>query len=169
MLIKTYFISMSPDKFTCSNCNFSSSFFSSWGTFSYKKGNRTVPIDRQIGICYDCEAIAPVEKLPTQQDLRITKQMSDFEKPIRDAEDRLQLLSDRESEARCLKCGGHNFTIIPNDYSYSRNFKSGKTIPTGVTHKGCGGDIMAEKSPITDIFMGDHMPKRFYTVEGIEI
>jgi hypothetical protein len=145
---------------------------SAWGSFIYQKGTIEVPINRVIGICYECDKIAPVEKLPSEQNLEKLKKASKRrpnsyvpQKLIKDEEKRLDLLESRKSDARCLKCGNHNFDVIPN---YNLERKENNPVKTDHIHKNCGGYICIQKTS-ANFFMGDKLPTRFYNIEGIKI
>lgn len=136
----------------------------------YKKGEIEVPINRVIGICYNCDKITPVEKLPDEEYLSNLEKKDSYiaNKLIEEEKKRKKLLTGRASRARCLKCGSHNFDVIPKIKSETSKLLSGKPHPTGYKHKDCSGKIVVKKSS-ANFFMGDKLPTKFCDSEGIEI
>lgn len=159
-------------KYVCSKCLLSGSSFRSWGHFSYKVGDQLLPLDRVTGICNDCNTITPVEILPSEHEYStiISKSLSNGFRPesLDNKELRLYALSDRRSLARCLNCGGHDFEILPN-VNYDRERERSQTpIRTELIHKNCGGRFYGNPFG-PNLFMGDRLPKRYFSIEGIEI
>jgi hypothetical protein len=163
---------MIPFNYYCSQCDFGGSSISTWGEFNYKKDSVLAPIHRKIGICYTCNAITPVEKLPDREYLNrlveSSKQNWVTDKLIEDEKKRAKLLNNRDSKARCLDCGSHDFGIVPNTKQPEERKNSNTPWRAGITHKNCGGRIYVKKS-ILNLYYGDRLPKRYYDIEGVEI
>lgn len=160
----------SPYNYYCQKCDFSGSTMTAWGIFIYQKGEIEIPININIGICYECEMIAPVEKLPDEKYLSKLGKKTNYiaNKLFEEEKKRKQLLSSRASKARCLKCSSHNFNVIPTINTETQVFNSGKPTSTGLKHKNCGGYILVKKTS-TNFYMGDKLPTKFYNIEGLEI
>lgn len=159
---------MNPVSYFCTKCDFKGSSLSAWGSFNYKTEEESVPVNRVIGVCYNCNAITPVEKMPEVVDANPLKENYILDKLVEDEEKRLELLANRESEARCLDCGSHDFDVIPDATPRDKINYSGTPWNTGLIHKICGGEIHARYSSV-NLNMGDRLPNRFYRKEGIEI
>jgi hypothetical protein len=160
-------------EYTCSKCGIGGSTFSTWGSHSYLADNELIRINRRAALCNTCDSVVTAEVLPTEENIKRLKKID--KKPainndwyIEEEEKRLKVLRNRESPARCLKCGSHDFDFIP-DVEYDRERERSQTpIRTGLIHKNCGGKIYA--NPFTpNFFMGDNLPKRVFDVEGNEI
>lgn len=151
-------------EYVCSKCLLNGSTYRTWGQFKYKIDDTFFEIHRELGICNDCNLITPVEILPFDIDLR----NSDLKNKTEDIEKKLKAFKDRKSPSRCLKCGGHNFDILPPVKYDPDRARSRTPIRTSLYHKNCGGRIYA--NPYTPhFFMGNNLPKRIFTIEGIEI
>lgn len=161
-----------PLNYNCSKCDFKGSSMSTWGGFYYKKDKILVTIHRVIGICYTCDDIVPVEKLPDNKYLdrlaESSKRNAASDILIEDEKGRSKLLKNRESNSRCLECGSHDFDIVPNTEQPKERMRSNTPWRAGLIHKNCGGQIYVRRSP-ANFFMGDRLPKRYYNVEGVEI
>ena len=75
-----------PTLFRCAKCDFSGSSMATWGQFNYKANKIEVPVKRVAGICYSCDSVAPVEKLPAEDYLQRLKDNDDWDKLIEDEE-----------------------------------------------------------------------------------
>lgn len=98
-----------------------------WGTFSYRWDEYKMPIHKTIGICYECDNIVPVEVLPNEE-----------KNPLDISEGTLKaFLEERQSNARCLHCGGVDFDVIPNVERDKEREKLGLPYRTGMRHRNC--------------------------------
>ena len=159
-----------PVNYICTKCDFRGSSFSTWGKHSYSVYNSLIPINRSIAVCYTCNSIVSAEILPSEERINSLKKGSDYlkQKFCEEEIERLDVLRNRKSSARCLACGSHDFELIPNVEPDREQRKSGLPIRTGLFHRNCGGRIYAEfRAP--NFFMGDNLPERFFDIEGIEI
>jgi len=96
------------------------------------------------------------------------KSLNYFQQLYRDEVKRLKLMTDRKSPARCLKCGSHDFDIIPYVEPTVEQRKSRLPIRTGLFHRNCGGRIYADfQGP--HFFMGNKSEEKLYTIDGIAI
>ncbi|WP_138431755.1 hypothetical protein [Fodinibius saliphilus] len=155
----------------CSACELKGSSTCTWGDFFYQIGTYRFTIPRGAGVCYNCNSITAVEILPEYKILhKQAKQQKDKSVPTSYLEEQLELaslLENRESIARCLECGSHDFQLIPK-------IETDQGLPTlnipkrtTLIHKKCGGRIFV-RQPLLHI--DDHNRKeRFYTKEGIEV
>lgn len=146
--------------------------FLTWGTFQYKIKDRLVSLDRATGICNKCDTITPVEVLPSENSIRrIAMQIKAGElepDSLEDTEFKLFTFKDRQTPARCLNCGAHDFDILPPVEKDPERARSRTPIRTGLVHKNCGGRIYGNPfGPI--FFMGDKLTKRYFSIDGIEI
>ena len=158
-----------PVNFICAKCDFKGSCFSTWGKHSYSVNKSLIPINRCLAVCYTCDSIVSAEFLPSEERINSLKNGSDYlkQKFCEEEIERLDVLRDRKSSARCLACGSHDFELIPNVEPDREQRKSGLPIRTGLFHRNCGGRIYAEfRAP--NFFMGDKLPERFYNIEGLE-
>lgn len=155
---------MRPTKYSCSNCTFSGTTISIWGHHLYVHEGKEVPVNAYPGICYDCNGISPVEKLPTNQSLKNLegkyKEIRGYRVPLEHHYEeetlRLELLENRKTPPKCLKCGGTD--IVPFTDS---------VIEDGLQHRGCGGIITHETQEYS-LNMGQ-MSTTYYDVEGTKI
>jgi hypothetical protein len=129
-----------------------------WGKFIYQWDEYEMAMWKSVGICYDCNGIMPVEVLPKK-----SNNPYDIPKKTLNA-----FLRKRQSEPRCLECGGFNFEVIPNVTRNRERDKRGLPYRTGIQHRDCGGRIYADFTG-PNFFMGDRNPTRYFSIEGIEI
>ena len=116
--------------------------------------NRLISINRRTALCYGCNSITTAEILP-----------DDDHPNYPDYEQRIKLLADRVSPAKCLQCGSHDFEFIPNVEPDKEKLKLGLPYRTGLIHRNCGGRIYAdERGP--NLFMGNRLPELYFTCEG---
>ncbi|MAO65402.1 MAG: hypothetical protein CL666_10420 [Balneola sp.] len=119
-----------------------------------------------------CHTITPVEILPTKTEIQKIVQQVESGNVRPDALDensyRLYALKDRQAPARCLSCEEHDFDILPTVEKDPERARSRTPIRTGLVHKNCGGQIYGDPFG-PNFFMGDKLPERIFTVEGIEI
>lgn len=157
-----------PYNYYCTNCDFTGCSMSTWGSHCYKLRENTIPINRKIGICHTCNSITSVEVLPDKERLEKLKTTSSNKNFIEKEKKRLQLLSGRESDARCLSCGSHDFDVIPHPEAPKDRDKTKTPWRTGLKHKDCGGRIYMKQSPAS-LFMGNSLERKFFDVEGVEL
>jgi len=86
-----------------------------------------------------------------------------------DEKRRLDILKNRESKARCLDCGGHDFEFIPHVEPDKQQALSGTPVRTGLFHRGCGGRICADFDKPNMFMDSKKLPQRNYNIEGIEM
>lgn len=124
-----------PIQYTCVRCPLEGSTVVLRSDFFYKINGELIPVLKNVGICYNCNEIVPVELLP---DVNLQKYNSTITEKV---EKLTHALSERTSPPRCLKCGGTDFDIIPEI-----EFKKDNKLPvrTGLKHRGCGGRIYAD-------------------------
>lgn len=148
--------------FTCTKCSLEGSSSVLRGVFLYKHKGETVSVKKDVGICNDCDTISPVEVLPNPSHLKRQNLPDIFREKDKK---RIKLLKNRNSPARCLKCGGHDHETLPN-IELSRNTLT--PFSTGIKHKHCGGHIYADISE-ANIKYRNNLQERYYSIEGILI
>jgi len=165
-----------PLNYICSKCDFSDSDSSSWGKYVYKHYDLEVPVHYQMGICYCCSSIAPLEILPSKQHLdflnglieKFPNNASFNENRIKEEHERRTLLKERKSAARCLKCGGHDFEYIPfHEPPVDRERRFQMPWRSGVIHRTCGGRIYFQYSEVN--FFGPALITRYFNIEGVKL
>lgn len=62
-------MSMRALSFRCTQCEFGASSRVAWGKFNYTFSDETVPVQRDLGWCNDCQTIRPTEVLPIPDEL----------------------------------------------------------------------------------------------------
>lgn len=146
--------------YTCVKCSFQGSNLVLRSDFLYEINRKTIPIKKDVGVCYTCNKIVPVEVLPNSLNSQ-TKNLSN--EVIGNERKRIEILKERRTPARCLRCGGFDFDTIPKS-KHSRD----RRIPlrTGLKHRQCGGRIYADFSNSCFHYGGTLWRKNFYDVEG---
>lgn len=159
-----------PSTYTCTKCDFKGSSFSTWGSYFYSINDDLIPINRVLAICYGCDSIVSVERLPSQTDVEaLGKNVGSADKKFLEEERRrIEALKKRKSKARCLTCGSHDFEILPVIDIDSRRERLNLPIRTGLIHRNCGGRIYADyRGP--NYFMRDSLPEKIFDIEGLAI
>lgn len=143
-----------PTDYICTKCDFKGSTIKTWGGHYYLDGDREIFINSRTALCYGCNSITTAEVLP-----------QDDHPNYPDYEERKKLLADRESPARCLHCGSHDFEFIPYIEPDKEKLKLGLPYRTGLFHRNCGGRIYVDKNG-PHLFMGDRLPRTYFSKEG---
>lgn len=155
---------MRPTKYNCSCCSFSGNTTSIWGACYYYVDGLRVPVETIVGLCYECNSITPIEKLPTLEAVKALREhpgeVNGFKFPVehyyRDEKARLNLLESRNAPAKCLECGGVDFILLTHE-----------AIEGGVLHRNCGGRITKETLNYS-LNMPD-IPAKYYDINGNRI
>ena len=159
-----------PTTYICTKCDFKGSDLGAWGNYLYKTDSVQVAVRLTNAICYSCNSIVPAEILPSEKKAESMKKKSlnYIQQLYREEVKRLKLMVDRKIPARCLKCGSHDFDLIPYVKPSVEQRKSRLPIRTGLFHRNCGGRIYADfQGP--HFFMGHKSKEKLYTIEGIAI
>jgi hypothetical protein len=131
---------------------------SSWGKYYYKCQEELLPLQRDIAICHNCNAIVAIDVLPKSDD------EVDYW-----TEDQLEaFVTERKSPARCLECRGHDHQKIPHVSRNKERDQRGLPYRTVIRHRDCGGRIYVDFSG-HNFFMGDRLPTKYFDSEGIEL
>lgn len=157
-----------PTRYTCSGCDFQGSSRGGWGQFEYQAAHSVrFDIPRTDAICHDCASVCPVEIYP---DRRHWQQLDEkartgsrnnwdiFYPWYIEIKVLQKLMRSRTTPPRCLVCGGHDFDVIPSERP-------------GLVHRGCGGIIQVDDQSGPWLYYGDgeRLPKRLYSMDGLEI
>jgi len=156
-----------PTTYICTKCDFKGSDLGSWGNHLYVTDSNSVPVNRSTAICYSCNSIVVAELLPSEEKAESmkNKSLNYFQQLYREEVKRLKLMADRKSPARCLKCGSHDFELIPSVEPTPEQRKNNLPIRTGLFHRNCDGRIYADfQGP--HFFMGQKSKEKLYTIEG---
>jgi len=157
--------------YSCAKCTLRGSEFVTWGEFNYYLNGEIFQVTRIAGICYNCNSVVPVEVLPVEKEKQralYNDYSSNYSYSSTVATKIFTALYSRESPARCLECGGHDFEVLHDLNPDNKRLKSGTPIRTGIIHRDCGGRIYADFSG-PNYFMGNNLPKRVFNIEGLEI
>lgn len=158
--------------YICSKCFITGSTFSTWGNFVYKIGDEMIPLRRTTGVCHTCNSISPVEILPSENEIaKILNRENDkfASHSFEEEKIRIEAFKNRQTPARCLNCGSHEFDIIPHVEQVKERARSRTPIRTGLFHKNCGGRIYANPFTPNFFFGNKKIRERIFNIEGIEI
>lgn len=143
----------------CQGCDFEQRIFGC-SDYAYRLAEAPdVFLYTQFAWCSHCQQIIQAERLLSLAEIEDYIARTSNRRIRQDAERYRQMMTSRQSAARCLKCGG--IDIIPASGSWSE-----RTIP----HPACGSKIIlhhaghARVSPNTDVYSpeGEYLT----TVEG---
>ena len=160
-------MSMPSINIVCEKCDFTGSSMTTWGRFSYLIDGLEVPLDRELGWCFDCKSFKPIEYLssegimdeiekfrseledmPSNWLLRlipfVRREIKHYRSEIKKQELLLNLIEQRKGTEKCLNCSSTNVKYFDGDYSLEYNgfmFEGEKR--TGFIHPECGGEFIA--------------------------
>jgi hypothetical protein len=96
--------------FTCDTCNYIGASSAVWGVFAYESPSGYIDVNRELGWCYQCEDLAPIEVIPSLESIQ------DIEHEIEKGAQQLHEIKNQAREGRSfLKKLLHLPAQIPDD------------------------------------------------------
>ncbi len=181
-------MSMPSINLTCEKCNFHGSTVATWGRFSYLYNETEIPVDRELGWCFGCNKLRPIECFCPDETLKVLEEntleleklqskilwlvirkifYSDeayYKEKIKTSALALYIASKRSGTEVCLECGGSEVSYFDGDYQleYGGMLYKGEKR-TGFLHPDCGGEFIATPSPIR---LNIRFKTRYYNING---
>ena len=173
---------------TCDGCLFNGSSLATFGRYIWSHNGKLFPIDRQMGLCEDCDNIVAIEKFPdlvVMERARKIRPILMLGKPLlfhlEDDEaqylasqknfDLLERIIDLNRSPVCLKCAGSAVHAI----KIPKGASGGTLMDLGIKHPGCSGHLKVQGSgglrismrPITRLY--DLSGKLTTTIENDDL
>lgn len=171
----------------CEKCGCHGDTFQLWGNYAYLVDGLEVSMSRQLGFCFDCNGLKPME-LFDMESCRDTlvesvsslkkieastlstfrrSEKSHYLTEIAKATHLLYIAAKRQGNERCLECGKTHISPFEGDYKLEYNgtlYMGSKR--TGFVHPNCGGEFVATPNPVR-LHMA--FKSKFYDLDGKKI
>ena len=171
------FMSLSFFNITCDGCSFNGSSLATFGRYIWSHNGKLFPIDRQMGLCEDCDNIVAIEKFPepvVMERARKIRPILMLGKPLlfHLEDDEAQYLASQKNfnvlerliylnrPPVCLQCAGSAVHAIKIPKSAS----GGTLMNLGIKHPGCSGHLKVQGSGSLRISM--RSITRLYDLSG---
>ena len=182
------FMSLSFFNITCDGCSFNGSSLATFGRYIWSHNGKLFPIDRQMGLCEDCDNIVAIEKFPesvVMERARKIRPILMLGKPLlfHLEDDEAQYLASQKNfnvlerliylnrPPVCLQCAGSAVHAI----KIPKGASGGTLMNLGIKHPGCLGHLKVQGSgslrismrPITRLY--DLSGKLTATIENDDL